>query len=86
MKLHGSAWNGAGTKLNRVAPAAFWRVTTEGKGMEGGNQFRCTGKWNDEPFDRVIEAEDEGDARDHWMYWAWVAGASLQNLEVTEAA
>ncbi|HFI1624496.1 MULTISPECIES: hypothetical protein [Enterobacteriaceae] len=54
--------------------------------MEGGNKFRCTGKWNDEPFDRVIEAEDEGDARDHWMYWAWVAGASLQNLEVTEAA
>ncbi|UYM58170.1 MULTISPECIES: hypothetical protein [Leclercia] len=54
--------------------------------MEGGNKFRCTGKWNDEPFDRVIEAEDEGDARDHWFYWAWVAGASLQNLEVTEAA
>ena len=57
-----------------------------GEGMEGGNKFRCTGKWNDEPFDRVIEAEDEGDARDHWFYWAWVAGASLQNLEVTEAA
>ncbi|EPZ9374460.1 hypothetical protein FSY56_08555 [Escherichia coli] len=51
-----------------------------------GHQFRCTGSWNGETFDRVIEAEDEGDARDHWMYWAWAAGATLQNLEVTEAA
>ncbi|HEE9909107.1 TPA: hypothetical protein R8G48_002134 [Citrobacter braakii] len=51
-----------------------------------GNRFRCTGQWNDEEFDRIIEAEDEGDARDHWMYWAWAAGATLQNLEITKAA
>ncbi|UTJ46624.1 hypothetical protein NLZ15_17530 [Atlantibacter subterranea] len=50
------------------------------------NHFRCTGKWNDEPFDRVIEAEDESDARDHWLFWAGVAGATLSGLEITKAA
>lgn len=48
--------------------------------------FRCTGKWNGEPFDRVIEAEDEGDARDHWLFWAGVSGAKLESLEVTKDA
>jgi len=38
--------------------------------------------WNGEKFERVIEAEDEGDARDHWFFWSWVASASLENLEV----
>ena len=52
----------------------------------GANHFRCTGQWNEEEFDRVIEAEDEGDARDHWMYWDWVAGATLKNLEIIQAA
>ncbi|MDW2592646.1 hypothetical protein [Citrobacter braakii] len=51
-----------------------------------GNRFRCTGQWNDEEFDRIIEAEDEGDARDHWMYLAWIAGATLKNLEIKQAA
>lgn len=46
------------------------------------NKFRCTGEWNGEKFDRVIEAEDEGDARDHWMFWACSSGASLVNLQV----
>ncbi len=46
------------------------------------NKFRCTGTWNGEKFERVIEAEDEGDARDHWLFWSWVANASLGNLEV----
>lgn len=45
-------------------------------------KFRCTGMWNGEKFDRVIEAEDESDARDHLLYWAWVGNASLENLEV----
>lgn len=52
----------------------------------GSNKFRCTGQWNDEEFDRIIEAEDEGDARDHLMYWAWVDGATLKNLEIMQAA
>ena len=53
---------------------------------EESTKFRCTGKWNGENFDRVIEAEDEGDARDHWMYWAYVAGARLESLEISKAA
>lgn len=54
--------------------------------MDSGNKFRCTGKWNDEEFDRVIEAEDEGDARDHWMFWAFTAGARLELLEINPVA
>lgn len=50
------------------------------------NKFRCTGVWNGEKFDRVIEAESEGDAMDHWMFWAWVAKASLENLQVNRVA
>ena len=50
------------------------------------SKFRCTGMWNGEKFERVIEAEDESDARDHWFYWSWVANASLENLEVNRVA
>lgn len=46
------------------------------------NKFLCTGEWNGDKFSRVIEAEDEGDARDHWMFWAWASGASLSNLKI----
>ncbi|MEI2684243.1 hypothetical protein [Erwinia aphidicola] len=48
----------------------------------GGGKFQCTGEWNGEKFDRVIEAEDESDAREHWWFWAWSQGASLTNLHV----
>lgn len=51
-----------------------------------GNHFRCTGQWNDEDFYRVIEAEDEEDARAHWYFWASVAGATIMNLEIKQAA
>lgn len=47
-----------------------------------GSKFQCTGEWNGEKFDRVIEAEDESDAREHWWFWAWSQGASLTNLHV----
>ena len=51
-----------------------------------GNQFRCTGKWNGEKFDRVITAQDEGDCHLHWMSWALIAGAELENLQVEQVA
>jgi len=50
------------------------------------NQFRCTGTWNGEEFDRVIEAESEADAMDHWLFWAWTVRASLENLQVNRVA
>ncbi len=50
------------------------------------NHFRCTGQWNEEEFDRVIEAEDEDDARAHWYFWASIAGATIMNLEIKQTA
>ncbi|MFG6089915.1 hypothetical protein [Enterobacter soli] len=52
--------------------------------MQTGKKFRCKGVWNNEAFERVIEAEDEGDARDHWWFWAWISQARLENLEIIE--
>ncbi|MDM3156013.1 hypothetical protein OGW08_18295 [Citrobacter sp. Cf122] len=50
------------------------------------NHFRCTGQWNEEEFDRVIEAEDEDDARAHWYFWASITGAAIMNLEIKQTA
>lgn len=50
------------------------------------NKFRCTGTWSGERFNRVIEAEDEADCHLHWMSWALIAGAELENLRVNRVA
>ncbi|UIW10376.1 hypothetical protein [Flyfo siphovirus Tbat2_3] len=50
------------------------------------NKFRCTGLWNGEKFDRVIEGVDEADCHLHWMLWALIAGANLKNLQVNRVA
>ncbi|EEQ7466413.1 hypothetical protein GLV68_003691 [Escherichia coli] len=44
--------------------------------------FRVTGELNGEPFNRVIEAED--DCYDHWMIWAQIAHADVTNIRIEE--
>ncbi|WP_253271937.1 hypothetical protein [Yersinia mollaretii] len=43
-------------------------------------KFKCTGKWNGEPFERVTEAEDEGDCYDHWHLWAMIGNAIITDF------
>lgn len=47
-------------------------------------QFRVTGEWNGELFNRVIEAEDWNDCYDHWMMWAQIAHANVINMRIEE--
>ncbi|MCZ8806982.1 hypothetical protein OM292_17470 [Escherichia albertii] len=46
--------------------------------------FRVTGEWNEEPFDRVIEAENINDRYDHWMILAQIAYADVTNIRIEE--
>ncbi|HFI8992029.1 hypothetical protein [Escherichia coli] len=46
--------------------------------------FRVTGKWNGEPFNRVIEAENINDCYDHWMLLAQIAHADVTNIRIEE--
>ncbi|HDP6628071.1 TPA: hypothetical protein P6266_004063 [Escherichia coli] len=41
-------------------------------------------RWNGEPFNRVIEAEDINDCYDHWMLWAQIAHADVTNIRIEE--
>ncbi|MEL7628743.1 hypothetical protein AAGW04_07025 [Pectobacterium aroidearum] len=49
-----------------------------------GGKYQCSGLWNGNPFNRIIEAEDKNDCYLHWQFWAMVANAELSNLEVEE--
>ena len=46
--------------------------------------FRVTGEWNGEPFNRVIAAEYISDCYDHWMLWAQIAHADVTNIRIEE--
>lgn len=47
-------------------------------------QFRVTGEWNGEPFNRVIEAEDQNDCYGHLMMWAQIVHAKVTNMRIEE--
>ncbi|EMW0295496.1 TPA: hypothetical protein ACRRC6_000433 [Klebsiella pneumoniae] len=47
-------------------------------------KFIVTGEWNGEPFNRVIEAEDQNDCHEHWMMWAQIAHANVTNMRIEE--
>ena len=46
------------------------------------NKFRCTGEWNGEKFDLLVEANSEADCHIHFMYWSCAPGVKLENLQV----
>ncbi|ELI8122909.1 TPA: hypothetical protein ACPZNJ_002835 [Yersinia enterocolitica] len=43
-------------------------------------KFKCTGKWNGEPFERITEAEDEADCYGHWHWWAAMGEATITDF------
>ncbi len=43
-------------------------------------KFKCTGKWNGEPFEQVVEAEDEGDCYGHCLWWATMCEATIADF------
>ena len=47
--------------------------------------FKVTCKWNDEPWSKDIEAEDEGDCAEHIYLWAVIgAKANITELDIKE--
>ncbi|EKN3834374.1 hypothetical protein OZ696_004092 [Yersinia enterocolitica] len=43
-------------------------------------KFKCAGKWNGEPFERITEAEDEADCYGHWHWWAAMGEATITDF------
>ncbi|MEL4016977.1 hypothetical protein [Dryocola clanedunensis] len=50
--------------------------------MNSEDKFKITGLWNGEPFEKIMEAEDENDAASTFMLFASLAHAQINNLNV----
>ncbi|NWC63719.1 hypothetical protein [Cedecea sp. P7760] len=52
--------------------------------MSDSKKFMITGLWNGKPFEKIIEAEDENDAAGHFMFFASMAYAQIDNFEINK--
>lgn len=46
-------------------------------------KFNCTGIWNGEKFNCVIESRDEDECRNYWQLWTIMSGAKLEELDIS---
>ncbi|GLX46521.1 hypothetical protein Pcaca01_41890 [Pectobacterium carotovorum subsp. carotovorum] len=46
-------------------------------------KFNCTGLWNGEKFNCVIESRDEDECRNYWQLWMITSGAKLEELDIS---